>query len=132
MILDGLAKDLSITWACIRVADMVLIACQPSPDDTEAIEEVVEMVESTQSKRQGIPTAAFLLNRVKANATLTKHVKHGLLETGIDVLNTMIGDREGYKQSSVVGQTVFEYSDFKVAQREFTALADEIYEAVGV
>lgn len=130
MILDGLALDLIVTWACIKVADFVLIPSQASPDDLNVVEEIVDMVESTRMKRDGAPLAAFFLNKVKANVSLNPVVRAALNDTGIPVLETEIADREAYKQTAGEGSTVFEYSQFSAAQKEMTALANEIVGAL--
>lgn len=101
--------------ALFRLADLVLVPIRPSPSDLWAASATVELL-----KGQGVPFL-FVLNQVKANASITAQAAAALSHHGA-VAETFIGDRVPYAAAMTDGRTAIELSPKGQAALETAAL----------
>lgn len=120
LIIDGVANGFREFIAVSKVADLVLIVSQPSPADIKPVDDLMDVLEGRDT------LAAFLLTRTRKGDDLAEQVRGALSEYGYPVLNNTIRDLKGFKTTFGVGQTVFEYNDYKHAQEDVVLVAQEI------
>lgn len=120
LIIDGVANGFKEFLAVSKVADLVLIVSQPSPADIKPVDDLMDILDGRDTR------AAFLLTRTRKGDDLAKQVRAALSEYGYPVLRNTIRDLKGFKTTFGVGQTVFEYNDYKHAQEDVLLVAQEI------
>src|SRR5215831_20228758 len=98
-----------------KFADLVLVPIRPSPSDLWAASATVNLL-----KRNHVPFL-FILNQVKANATITAQAAAVLSHHG-PVAETFIGDRVPYASAMTDGRTALELSPKGPAAAETAAL----------
>lgn len=103
------------TATLFRLADLVLVPIRPSPSDLWAASATVD-----QLKRDRIPFI-FVLNQVKANASITAQAAAALSHHG-PVAETFIGDRVPYAAAMTDGRTAIEITPKGPAAVETAAL----------
>jgi chromosome partitioning protein len=103
------------TAILFRLADLVLVPIRPSPSDLWAASATVNLL-----KRDHIPFL-FILNQVKANATITAQAAAVLSHHG-PVAETFIGDRVPYAAAMTDGRTALELTPKGPAATETAAL----------
>lgn len=101
--------------ALFQLADLVLVPIRPSPSDLWAASATVDML-----KAAGIPFL-FVLNQVKANASITAQAAAALSHHG-PVAETFIADRVPYAAAMTDGRTALELSAKGPAGIETAAL----------
>ncbi len=106
--------------AAVRAADMLLIPVQPSPMDLWATAPTVAMAE-----RESTP-ALVVMNRMPARGRLPETMLEKLLEEGLPIAHSRLGNRVGYAASMMEGKGVGEYQAGSTAAREIAALATEV------
>ncbi len=127
-IIDGMATDFRMTMNLMRVANIVILPLQPSPDDTVFLSELIDLVAMNQLKRKGEPKAALLLNMVDARESMTSKVIEALKPLNFPVFKTQITRRSAFKAASAEGKTVYDFkgSDYKECAAMFDDLIEEI------
>ena len=85
------------TAALFDLADLVIVPIRPSPSDLWAAAATVELLKRGQSP------FLFVLNQVKANASITAHAAASLSHHG-PVAETLIGDRVPYAAAMTDGR----------------------------
>ena len=103
------------TAALFHLADLVIVPIRPSPSDLWAASATVELL-----KREKVPFL-FILNQVKANATITAQAAASLSHHG-PVAETFIGDRVPYAAAMTDGRTAIEITPKGPAATETAAL----------
>jgi chromosome partitioning protein len=103
------------TATLFQLADLVLVPIRPSPSDLWAASATVELL-----KRDQIPFL-FILNQVKANASITGQAAAALSHHG-PVAETFIGDRVPYAAAMTDGRTALELTPKGPAAIETTAV----------
>ncbi len=121
LVIDGLAQGFREFMAVSKVADLIVIVTQPSPADIKPIGELVDALEGKPVK------TAFLMTRTKKKDKLVEEVREALSEFPYPVLQNTIRDLKGFRTTFGVGQTVFEYSDYKHAQQDVVAVVEELW-----
>jgi chromosome partitioning protein len=111
--------------ATIRLADLVLVPVQPSPDDLRAVGVTVEMVE--QAKKP----LAFVINRVKPRVRLTTEAAVALSQHG-PVAQAFLYDRVDYAAAKVDGCTAPELDPAGRAAAETAELWAYVAKKLGV
>jgi len=106
--------------AAVRAADMLLLPVQPSPMDLWATAPTVTMAE-----RENTP-ALVVMNRMPARGKLPEVMLEKLLEEGLPIAHTRLGNRVAYAASMMEGKGVVEYQSGSTAAREIGALATEV------
>jgi chromosome partitioning protein len=103
------------TATLFKYADLVLVPIRPSPSDLWAASATVNLL-----KRSHVPFL-FILNQVKANATITAQAAAVLSHHG-PVAETFIGDRVPYASAMTDGRTALELTPKGPAATETAAL----------
>jgi len=106
--------------AAVRAGDMVLLPIQPSPMDLWATAPTVAMAE-----KENTP-ALIVLNRMPPRGKLQEIMLEKLLEEGLPVAHTRLGNRVAFAASMMEGKGVVEYQSGSTAAREINALATEV------
>ena len=124
IIIDGAPQLDLINATNIFIADLVIIPVMPSPYDIWATETILERITAAREIQPG-KQAAFLLNRVNDQTSLSKDAAEALKSFGFPVFKTKLRNRVVYADSASLGQSVLESSNSK-AKAEFTELYKEI------
>jgi chromosome partitioning protein len=103
------------TATLFKFADLVLVPIRPSPSDLWAASATVNLL-----KRNHVPFL-FILNQIKANATITAQAAAVLSHHG-PVAETFIGDRVPYASAMTDGRTALELTPKGPAATETAAL----------
>lgn len=111
-IIDAPAKAESMAAAIVRAAHVALVVIQPSAADVWASAAAVKLI---QAKRAvgGEIEAAFLVNRVSGNTTISKTIIDGAWNDyeGIEQLTTTIGSRVVFANAMAAGLSVLDMAD---------------------
>lgn len=128
IIVDGPAKAGDIAAAIVRIAHIALVVIQPSGADIWASAATVKLIHA-KTEIGGEIDAAFLINRAKPSATLSKTVKEGdWNDYKIDQLQNTVGDRQAFVKALSMGQSVFDLDDSK-AINEINNVIKELEDA---
>ncbi len=103
------------TATLFKFANLVLVPIRPSPSDLWAASATVNLL-----KRHHVPFL-FILNQVKANATITAQAAAVLSHHG-PVAETFVGDRVPYASAMTDGRTALELTPKGPAATETAAL----------
>ncbi len=126
--IDGVPYISELTSLAIKCADIVLIPVQPSPYDVWSSADIVELVKTHQSVRNGSPKVAFVVSRQIINTHLAKDIHESLAEYDIHVFKNSTSQRVSYPQSANSGLTVLDQKNAKEAADEIKKIAQEIEE----
>jgi chromosome partitioning protein len=124
-----------ITRSALLAADAVIIPVQPSPVDYRAAGSMLPLLMDVSAVKPGLRILLFV-NRRASNSRLGKEARAaaaGFFQIdGLDlaVLETEVGNRTAFAESSVRGQTVLDYSPGSRAAEEVTQLTKEIIECL--
>lgn len=102
-IIDTAPKSESASLTAAKAADLLLIPCQPSSLDLDAVADTVNIAKL--AKR---PTA-FVINGCKAGSSLTEMAAEALGEYGLAILPVRIGSRVAFIKSLTEGKGVTEF-----------------------
>lgn len=114
--IDTAPKSESAALAAAKLADLVLIPCQPSSLDLDAIADTVNIV--ALAKRP----AAFVLNAVRTSSSLAEDAEEALSAYPIPLAPVRIVSRVVYVRSLAEGKGVPEFAPHSPAAREIAAL----------
>lgn len=128
VVIDGGGKLEKIVAAAVKAADLVLIPLQPSMADFWATEPLIELIQARQAVTDGIPTAAFQVNRAKKGTRLEREAKV-VEEFGFPLLNGYIHDRTLFPRSLGEGRTVVDAEPDGQAAWEVNHMVKQIREA---
>jgi len=98
----------------VRSADLVVVPCQPSPNDLRAVGATVEAIRMTKK------SMVFAINRVKPRSRLTLDAAVALSQHGT-VAPVQVGDRTDYAAAMIDGLAAQEIGS-KAAADEMAAL----------
>ena len=116
LVIDTAPKDENVSLQAAKLADIVLIPCQPSSLDLHAVSETVNT-----AKLAGKP-AYFVLNACKANSILTRQAKDALGSYSVPIAPVLIGSRVDFVKSLLEGEGVLEYAPSSKAANEIRRL----------
>lgn len=102
-VIDTAPKSESASLTAAKVADLLLIPCQPSSLDLDAVADTVNI-----AKLAARP-AAFVLNNCKAGSSLTEMAAEALGEYGLPLVPVRIGSRVAFVKSLTEGKGVVEF-----------------------
>lgn len=104
VIIDTAPKSESATLAAARLADLLMIPCQPSSLDLDAVADTVNIAKLAHKP------AFFVLNGCKAGSSLTEQAAEALGEYGLPIAPVRIGHRVAFVKSltQVLGVTEME------------------------
>ena len=114
-------------YQAAAVSDMVVIPLQPSPLDIRGIANTVKALQVVQQKFNSALKCCFLVNRITPRTILANDIRLTLESTyPFPVLQTMLHNREAYKQSLITGLSVIEYNKASPAAMEIGNLLKEV------
>jgi len=115
-IIDTAPKSESAALAAAKLADVVVIPCQPSSLDLDAIADSVNIVQLAKKP------AFFVLNNCRASSTLADEAADALSDYGLPIAPVRIGSRVAFVKSLAEGKGVLEHEPGRTAAAEITAL----------
>lgn len=127
IVIDGAPQIARLSAAAVKVADLVLIPCQPSPYDVWAAADLVDILKARQDVTNGKPKAAFVISRSIRNTKLGREVEEALESYGLPILKAMTTQRVAYPTTAAEGQTVFVERE-GAAAHEIEAIKNEAKE----
>ena len=113
--------------AALKVADLVLIPIQASALDVWANSDLVELIQARQQITDGLPTAAFVINRLKPNTRLSRELRDAVGEYGLEILDGAVHDRIAFAESISNGETVLTHSG--PARQDIEKITEQVVEA---
>ena len=116
VIIDTAPKSESAALAAARLADVVVIPCQPSSLDLDAIADSVNIVQLARRP------AFFVLNSCRASSTLADEAAGALSDYGLAIAPVRIGSRVAFVKSLAEGKGVLEHEPGCAAADEVTRL----------
>jgi chromosome partitioning protein len=116
VIIDTAPKSENAALAAARLADLVLIPCQPSNLDLDAVADTVNIVALAAKP------AVFVLNNCRASSTLAEQAEEALSTYRLPLAPVRLGNRVAYVKSLTDGQGVLEYEPSGAAAREVAQL----------
>lgn len=125
------AVDSITPQSALLVSDLVLIPIVPSPADLWAAVGIQELIERIQTTNEGL-VARIVMNMCQANINLNQEILKQINTFGIDVTKATIHLRTAYRQSAVLGRTVFDIQGAEKASLEISRLKDEVIKLLSV
>jgi len=125
-IIDAPVKAESMAAAIIRVSHAALLVIQPSVPDVWASAATVKMIQACRDAGREID-AAFLVNRVSGNTTISKAIVDGAWNDyeGIEQLTATIGNRVVFSDALAAGLSVLDMAD-AAAKSEILNIINEM------
>ena len=112
------------TKSSIRAADIVVVPCQPSPNDLWATKKTIDIITKENKKM------ILILNRCSYNSKLLHEIdKHF---TKFDFERFLVGNRVAFATSMLEGLTVLENEPNSVAANEILQVAKYLYNAMKI
>ena len=117
--------DSATSHSALMVSDIVLIPIIPSPADLWAAVGIQELIERVKDINETLK-AIIISNMCQQNLSLTQDVLEILNNFGTGVSKTNLCLRTAYRQSAVLGQTVYDIKGADKAISEIESLKQEI------
>lgn len=115
-IIDTAPKSESAALAAAKLADVVVIPCQPSSLDLDAIADSVNIVQLAKKP------AFFVLNNCRSSSKLADEAADALSDYGLAIAPVRIGSRVAFVKSLAEGKGVLEHEPGRTAASEITKL----------
>ena len=125
-VIDGAPQIHEMAVSAVKASHFVLIPVQPSPYDIWATAALVELVKARIEITDGKLGAAFVLSRVIKGTKIGEEVAAVLLDYGLPILGSRIGQRVAFPASAARGSTVLDDEPKSEGAREILALRDEL------
>ncbi len=125
IVIDGAPQLTKLAAAAVKVADIVLIPCQPSPYDIWATADLVDIIKARQDVTGGKPQAAFLISRVIKNTKLGREIVEALEGYDLPIFKSQTTQRVAYPTTASEGQTVYIEPNSEAA-KEIEAVKNEL------
>ena len=125
MIIDTAPKSESAALAAARLADLVVVPCQPSSLDLDAIADTVNIA-SLAAK-----PAVFVLNNCRASSSLAEQAEDALRSYQLPIAPVRLGNRVAFVKSLSEGKGVLEFEPSGPAAREISLLYTSVMKQVG-
>jgi chromosome partitioning protein len=116
VVIDTAPKSESASLVAANLADLVLIPCQPSSLDLDAVADTVNIAKLARKP------AAFVLTGCKAGSSLTDMAADALGDYGLPIAPVRIGSRVAFIKSLTKGQGVVEFEPSGSSAKEIKAL----------
>ncbi len=117
VVIDTQPKSESAALDVAKASDLVLIPCQASGLDLDAVSETANII-----RLAGDPNAAFVINGTRSNSSLSDQAADALAEYPIVVAPVRLGNRVAFIRSLAEGQGVIEFEPSGAAATEVEAL----------
>ena len=130
VVVDGPASLSETTRVILTRADIALVPCKPAGLDMHSSNRVIRLIRQAKDLRRGIPRAAMFLNQAKKGTVLLREARTALAQSGINLLDEVIYDRQVITDAPSQGQVVWQMngSAAKQAATEFDRLFKEAWE----
>lgn len=115
-IIDTAPKSESASLVAAKAADLLLIPCQPSSLDLDAVADTVNIA------KLAAKPALFVLNGCKAGSSLTDMAAEALTEYRLPLAPQRIGSRVAFVKSLAEGKGVVEFEPSGQSAREIRDL----------
>jgi chromosome partitioning protein len=125
VVIDTAPKSENAALTAARLADLIVIPCQPSSLDLDAVADTVNI--ANLAKRP----ALFVLNNCRASSHLAEQAKEALTAFAYPVATTQLGSRVAFIKSLSDGKAVLEAEPKSAAAQEFARLYAAIIGHVG-
>lgn len=119
------AVDSPTPQSALLIADLALVPVIPSPADLWAAVGIQELIERMKDVNE-VLKARLIANMCQANTNLNVDAVELLKNFGIKKLESNLSLRTAYRQSAVLGGTVFDIKGADKAIKEIQALKQEI------
>lgn len=129
VVIDGAPQISDLITPAIKIADLVLIPCQPSPFDIYACNDLVELIHARQEVTDGKPKAAFVISRVIKNTHLSHEVRGALAEYDLPIFEALTTQRVAYADCAN-GGSAMDLPESDKAHQEIDALGKETLEFI--
>jgi chromosome partitioning protein len=106
------------------IADLILIPTKAGPFDVDSCQGTVELIAKAKALNPGLK-AAILLNMVNSSTKITEFAYRALLDYGLPILKTRIGERSDFVRSVALADGIYS-TDNKKAHRELNSLVTEV------
>lgn len=126
VIIDTAPKSENAALAAARLSDLILVPCQPSSLDLDAISDTVNI-----ASLAGRP-AAFVLNNCRASSSLADQAEEALGAYRLPIAPVRLGNRVAFVKSLSEGKGVLEFEPHGPAAREIAKLYASVMKQVGV
>lgn len=124
VIIDTAPKSESAALVAARLADLILIPCQPSSLDLDAVADTVNI-----ASLAGAP-AGFVLNGCRASSSLADQAAEALAEYRLPLAPVRLGNRVAFIKSLAEGKGVMEHEPSGPAAREIKQLSTWVMKQV--
>lgn len=117
-----------VAYQCAASSSLVIVPLQPSPLDVRSLAKTVRALTVIKEKYRPKLQTRFLINRLSAGTVLGTEIRGYLnkLYPAIPVLDSVLHDRQAYKQSLLTQQSVIEFDKSSHAAKEMGNLVIEI------
>ena len=116
VIVDTAPKSESAALAAAKHSDLVVIPCQPSSLDLDAVADSVNIVRLARVK------GLFVLNHCRATSPLADDAAEALADMGLPIAPVRVGCRVAFVKSLAEGQGVLEFEPKGAAAEEIQRL----------
>lgn len=118
------AVDSPIPQSAFLISDLVLVPILPSPLDIWATVGIKETILNMKEINETL-NSRLILNQCQPRTTLAKEIMDILPNFGIELAQSILQQRQVYRQSAVFGQIVHDFKN-KEAIKEVNNLTDEV------
>lgn len=123
------AANSQIPQSAFLVSDLVLVPILPSPLDIWAAVGIKETILNVKEINETLDSR-LVLNQCQPRTTLAKEIMEILPDFGIELANSVLRQRQVYRQSAVFGQIVHDLGN-KEAIKEVDNLTNEVLQILG-
>lgn len=116
VIIDTAPKSESVALTAAKLADLILIPCQPSSLDLDAVADSVNI--ASLAKRP----AMFVMSNCRASSSLADQAEEALREYKLPLAPVRIGNRVSFVKSLAEGKGVVEFEPSGPAASEINQL----------
>lgn len=116
VIIDTAPKSENASLTAAKLADLVLIPCQPSSLDLDAIGDTVQIV------RLASKPAAIVITNAKARSSLADMAEEAVAEYGLPIVPVRLGSRVAFVKSLAEGKGLVEFEPSGSSAKEIKAL----------
>lgn len=121
IVIDTPANIETETKFAIRSANLIILPCQPSPNDLWASQTTLKII-NKENKHIRI-----ILNRCSSHSKLLKQIDSSLPE---NIIKNSLGNRVAFANSMARGLTVLETEPNSVSNQEISVIIEDIYKHI--
>ncbi len=125
VMIDTAPKSENAALAAARLADLVLVPCQPSNLDLDAVGDSVNIAALASTP------AVFVLNNCRASSNLAEQAEDALRDYRLPIAPVRLGNRVAFIKSLADGKGVMEAEPHGPAAREIAQLYTATMKQVG-